>query len=272
MTDWNKFRGDVKEPRVGRVTGWLLLAVLFELPCVFFAWILCYLTGLLPLRISEITMTHDERMSWAELILGILLFGPALWRYVFLSSSWRRSGMRRFAIAAGFDCIDLPKELEGFDITVGSVIAKGADTFPSCSSLMSSTKNGYRWRAVNYGYQRGKSMSSQTVLCVDITGSHLTPFSLIHRNFLYRATEAKMSVWESAPKNLSKKHVVVVDTDNKSFLSIPAEFLRICLLMPDFNVEYLGDRLLVYGDEKILKGSRFLECLDRAIELAEALK
>lgn len=216
----------------------------------------------------EASPTNPFYLRWLALlptVLWIAIFLPD-----YLLESLRRSRMRKFATLAGFEYLETPLNVDGYDITVGSVIAQGGGT-NGYASLLCGVKDEHTFRAIDYAYQHGKGNDSQTIICIDLKDIGLTEFSIINKGYLLIASAPKVNkvVCESYAKRVPKNYTVVVDGYRKNDLLIPSGFLDEFANNKSFNAEYLGDRLLVYRYCKKLVGNDFLKALDYAVTLAE---
>jgi hypothetical protein len=183
-----------------------------------------------------------------------------------------------WAKSKGIKYIGEPDKALASEITLGSVIASGGDVGWSYDSLLSGSRNHYSFRAVDYGYwvsgPRGGGSMIQTVVCIDLqkTNSNTEPFSLIAPELLEHCMKArKIRLDQHTVNTLVKNRILAVDRDRSKDPHISYEFLSVFRHMQDANVEYLGDRLLVYGIHKKLVGEEYLEWVDSAISLAGQL-
>lgn len=186
----------------------------------------------------------------------------------------------KFAVLEGLDFKVFPEEYEGRDITCGSLIASGAEEDYPYGSLLNGTRNGYLFRAIDYGYWSGGSYrpytAIQTVICIDLKPISCVQFSILSRSLLSRSNLTGKIVLERLLGELSNNKVVVVNADPQGRFFVSDDFIRSFLSMDSANVEYIKDyqqdRLLVYSLYDRLTGKNYFEWIDYAIALAEELQ
>lgn len=194
---------------------------------------------------------------------------------VSLARNLAEADFSHFIAKTNFEYTKSPSNTEGFDITIGSVIAHGQGN-TGYSRLISGIRNHYSFRTIEYSYYIGEDSCIQTIICIDLKQVNLTPFSIIKNDYtlLDHAQQVRKFPSEKYVNNISRNYSVMVSEHHTTELEIPIGILKAfsdhSFASKRFlNAEYLGDRLLVYRYDHPLTKSDFLLALDDAITLAQ---
>jgi|GEM_PF-4156792 len=206
------------------------------------------------------------------LIIIFLLFG--LFGLAYLSETFSRSKKQQFAMHAGFEYIDPPQNVDGFDITSGSVIAHGQGD-QGYANLIRGKRSNYSFRAIDYEFPHGRGADRQTIICINLTQVNLTSFSIISDDDaqLGNAKRARKAASDKYAAKIANGYALMVDEHRQTALNVPIGILDAFsdhgfARKQSLNMEYMGNRLLVYRFCHRLTGHDFLQVLDVAIALA----
>lgn len=241
------------------------------------------LTGLLVI-ISPIAMPFifPPASSTSQSFFDIPLIGfavPIAFICMFLGLISLRGNLAeidfsRFIAETNFEYTKTPPNTEGSSILLGSVIAQGQRA-NGYSRLISGTRNHYSFRTLDYSYYIGEERCIQTIICIDMKKAGLAPFSIIKNDYTLfdHAQQAQKILSEKYANDIAKNYAVIVNEHHTTELKIPNGILKAfsdhSFASKRFlNVEYLGDRLLVYRYNHPLSENDFLLALDDAIILA----
>jgi hypothetical protein len=265
----SEIRGKIEQPKISQGKGLFIV-----LSATTFIGMIAMAIGIIPAMLSAGKSIHDIPWMIFGLPFGILY---AVFGLAYLSNSSRRSSMEHFATNAGFEYTGTPLNTDGFDITLGSVIAHGQGD-NGYANLIHGTRNHFSFRSIDYFYPHGKGADVQTIICIDLKNLDLTPFSIIKNDYtlLDHAQKIHKTPSEKYANNITKSYVVMVNEHRTTELKIPIGILNAFSIdafasNQSLNIEYMGDRLLIYRFCHKLTKNNFLQALDEAILLAQKL-
>ncbi len=262
-----EIRNKIEQPVVSQGKG---LLIVLGITTVF--GMIAMAIGFIPAMLSAGKSIHD--IPW---MIFIIPFGGvyAVFGFGYLASSSRRARMEHFATNAGFQYTGTPLNTDGFDITFGSIIGHGQGD-NGYANLIRGNRNHYFFRAIDYFYPHGRSADCQTIICIDLNQVDLTPFSIIKNDYtlLDHAQKVHKIPSDKYTNNIARNYAVMVNEHRTTELKIPLGVLNAFsehsfASNQSLNIEYLGDRLLIYRFCHRLTKSDFLQTLDEAISLAQ---
>jgi hypothetical protein len=190
----------------------------------------------------------------------------------FYADRWiRRRYLKRMADKNGYEYVPFWAIDQGLSILKDSMIGFGGRRNDSFTNYLCGNRRGYYFRVIDYGFYQGRSGFNQTVISISPIKRGLINFAIVRRELLSRCDSVGMTPTEAQPDVIPRNFVFVAHRGFRGNIFVPPGFFKLLTQLEEFNAEYIGDRLIIYKNERLIFQDDLLTAVDTAIDIAEIL-